>query len=122
VVYLNWPDWCEVDGDSIYGIVPKDSISRQFVKVIALDSCNADTMSFPVSVYGCGDVDASSAINVSDVVTMLCYIFGSRSCNPAFSKELGDVNCDGSVDIVDCVYMVNYIFVDNAPELCAGCK
>jgi hypothetical protein len=55
-----------------------------------------------------GDMDNSGAIDISDVVYCIAYIFsGGPAPNPA---ESGDVNCDLATDISDAVYLIAYIF------------
>jgi hypothetical protein len=56
----------------------------------------------------CGDVDANGLSNVSDVVLLINYVFGSGSAPRPLS--VGDVDCSGMISIADVVYFINYIF------------
>jgi hypothetical protein len=69
--------------------------------------------------YICGDADGSSAVDISDAVRLIAYIFAGGPA-PAPLKS-GDANCDTTVDISDAVYLIGYIFADG-PQPCAGCK
>ncbi len=68
--------------------------------------------------YLCGDIDGSGAINISDVVYLIAYIFtaGPAPQPPAAA----DVDCDGMISIADAVYMVEYIFTHGEAP-CASC-
>jgi len=60
-----------------------------------------------------GDADNSGAVDISDVVYVIAYIFsGGESPDPI---EAGDANCDGSCDISDAVHLIAYIFSGGAP-------
>ncbi len=56
-----------------------------------------------------GDPDNSGAIDISDVVCLIAFIF-SEGPAPAPAASAGDANCDGTVDISDCVLLISYIF------------
>ncbi len=69
--------------------------------------------------YVCGDANADAAVDISDVVYLIAYIFsGGPAPNP---EAAGDANCDLAVDISDAVYLIAYIFA-GGPAPCAGCK
>jgi hypothetical protein len=55
-----------------------------------------------------GDFDASGALDISDPVAMVAYIFAGGAA-PS-NVLMGDCDCSGSVDISDAVYMISYIF------------
>jgi hypothetical protein len=56
----------------------------------------------------CGDVDANGSVNVSDVVFLINFVFGT---GPAPSPmSVGDVDCNGSVNVSDVVYLINFVF------------
>lgn len=71
-----------------------------------------------VGYHRCGDIDDSREINVSDVVYLINYIFGSGAA-PA-SPQAADVDCDGRICLTDAVYLISYMFGDGAKP-CAGC-
>ena len=67
----------------------------------------------------CGDANADLAVDISDAVHLISYIFGG---GPAPAPLIaGDANCDLAVDISDAVYLIGYIF-GSGPAPCAGCK
>jgi len=62
----------------------------------------------PWGTYICGDADASSSVDIDDVVYLIAYIFsGGPAPEPLQS---GDADCSGGVDIDDVVYLIAYIF------------
>jgi hypothetical protein len=59
-----------------------------------------------------GDADNSGAINISDAVYIIAYIFsGGQSPYPLAA---GDANCDEACNISDAVYLIAYIFSGGA--------
>jgi hypothetical protein len=118
ITYTELPTWCSVQNDSVVGTVPAE-YSVQTLTVIAADYCNADTMSFAVTAYVCGDPDQSGAVDIDDAVHLIQFIFaGGTAPEPA---EAGDVDCTGDTDIDDVVYVISFIF-SGGPEPCEGCK
>jgi hypothetical protein len=70
------------------------------------------------SAFTCGDANADAAIDISDVVYLISYIFsGGSAPSPLLA---GDTNCDDTVDISDVVYLIAYIFSGGAAP-CAAC-
>lgn len=66
----------------------------------------------------CGDADGSGAVNISDVVYLINYIFaGGPGPNPVLA---GDADCTGAINISDAVSLINYIFGGGAAP-CAAC-
>ncbi len=55
-----------------------------------------------------GDANTSGAIDISDVVFLINYIFGQGGA--PYPYRQGDVNCDRGCDISDAVYLIQYIF------------
>lgn len=56
----------------------------------------------------CGDVNASGAVDIDDIVYMIAYIYqGGPEPTP---PESGDVNCSLAQDIDDIVYLIAYVF------------
>jgi PKD repeat protein len=69
--------------------------------------------------YLCGDASGDAAVDISDAVSLISYIF---SGGPApLPLDAGDANCDSTVDISDVVYLISYIF-SGGPAPCATCK
>jgi hypothetical protein len=60
----------------------------------------------------CGDANSDHAIDISDAVFVISYIFSGGAapgdCNG--THGLGDANGDGAVDISDAVYLISFIF------------
>jgi hypothetical protein len=60
----------------------------------------------------CGDANNDAAIDISDVVSLIAYIFSGGAapgeCNTP--QGLGDADGSGSIDISDVVYLIAYIF------------
>jgi hypothetical protein len=111
--YLAYPSWCLVQNDSIIGTVP-DSLSTQALTVVVEDYCKADTLSFDVSTFICGDTNGDGNVNVSDAVWIINYVFIGG--DPPDPIEAGDCNCDGNCNVSDAVYVINYVFIGgNAP-------
>jgi len=118
IEYLSIPHWCEILGDSVVGTAP-DTVSAEELSAVVFDPCNsADTVSFVVEVFLCGDADGSDAIDIDDVVFLISYIFaGGPQPEP---YEQGEADCSGAIDIDDVVYLINYIF-QGGPTPCDGC-
>ncbi|MCX6831750.1 MAG: C25 family cysteine peptidase [candidate division Zixibacteria bacterium] len=55
-----------------------------------------------------GDADNSGAIDISDAVYLIAYIFSGGSA--PIPLEAGDANCDGACDVSDVVFLIAYIF------------
>ena len=64
--------------DSVFGIAP-DTTFSETLTVVAQDYCNADTLSFMVRTYFCGDCNADGVINSADVVCLIDYLFKGGS-------------------------------------------
>ena len=97
------------------GPVP-DTVFVELLTVIVEDSCNADTMSFTVLIYLCGNANGDNSLNVGDAVFLISYVFKS---GPAPDPLVaGDANCDGEVNVGDAVYLINYIFREGPGPCC----
>jgi hypothetical protein len=70
------------------------------------------------SHYLCGDIDANSTINVSDIVQLINFVFAGGT--PPDPVETGDLDCNGSVNVSDVVSLIAFIFGDGEPP-CASC-
>ena len=117
ISYLSYPHWCELIGDSVYGISP-DTVFVEQLTVVASDYCDADTHSFTVATFICGDADNSDAVDIDDIVFLINYIFaGGPEPAPYYQ---GEVDCSGSIDIDDVVYLIAYVF-SGGPIPCDGC-
>ncbi len=81
-----------------------------------LESGFTPAADFEFIEYLCGDADGDLAVNISDAVYLISYIF--KSGPPPDPLEAGDADLDGAVNIGDAVYLINYIF-KSGPEPCA---
>jgi hypothetical protein len=118
ISYPAYPHWCGVENDSVVGLAP-DTLFRENLEVVVNDPCNAaDTLSFLVVIYLCGDCNGDGVLDIGDVVCEINYLF--RGGLPPQPYEVGDVNCDGITDIADVVYLINYLF-KGGPAPCLDC-
>jgi len=131
--------WSFVSGDLPYGlsftggtdgtISGKPIYRHTFYFTVALHDrsipAKVDTAALTLTVidptsvtYVCGDDNGDCAVDISDAVYLIAYIFyGGLAPNPLAS---GDANCDSTVDISDAVYLIAYIFSGGA-EPCHAC-
>ena len=70
-------------------------------------------------VYMNGDADGSGAINISDAVYIIAYIFSGGSTPVPTGR--GDVDCSSSINISDAVYLISYVF-GGGPAPCVASK
>ncbi|MBU2100019.1 hypothetical protein KKB11_02195, partial [Candidatus Micrarchaeota archaeon] len=64
----------------------------------------------------CGDADASSAVDIDDVVYLIAYIFsGGPEPVPYWT---GDADGSTAIDIDDVVYLISYIFSGGPAPVC----
>jgi hypothetical protein len=110
ITYLEYPHWCSVQNDSVVGTAP-DTVFLEKLTVTAQDYCNADTLSFMVLTYLPGDANGDRAINVTDVVYLINYLFLVPPGPAPVPLEAGDANCDGVINVTDVVYLINYLFL-----------
>ena len=65
--------------------------------------------SFEQAPFLCGDANSDDAVNVSDAVYIINYIF-LPGAPPPDPMEAGETNCDGSFNISDAMWLILYIF------------
>jgi hypothetical protein len=65
-----------------------------------------------------GDADNSGAVDISDVVYLITYIFSGGS-PPIPVAVAGDADCSGAVDISDVVFLIAYIFSGGSRPPCS---
>jgi hypothetical protein len=117
IVYDLYPDWCMIVNDTLRGIVPVEN-SIQTVVVKVWDYCNSDSLQFSVQAFICGDANSDDAVNVSDAVAIINFVFlGGVAPEP---YRCGDCNCDTSVNVSDAVCIINHVFL-GGPKPCSGC-
>ncbi len=61
-----------------------------------------------------GDANADGAVNVSDAVHIINYVFVGGL--PPATQCAGDANNDGLINVSDAVFIINYVFVSGSPE------
>jgi hypothetical protein len=68
--------------------------------------------------YKCGDVDGdgNDVPNISDLITMVLYMFQNGDEPPVMAAM--DANGDGSVDIVDLIWIVKFMFSNGVLPVC----
>lgn len=90
--------------------------SSYWWKVRAYDLLQDETWSsasLSFSTMKCGDVNMDRAVEISDAVYIINYIFlGGGEPAPLQSA---DVNCDSSADLSDAFYIINFIFMGGSP-------
>ena len=101
--------------DSLIARWPSDTV-RIFT---AIPADTFLTIYETIPTYVCGDANDDDAVDISDAVYLIAYIFsGGGAPNPLLA---GDANCADAVDISDVVYLIAYIFSGGAAP-CAACK
>jgi hypothetical protein len=61
--------------------------------------------------YVCGDIDGNQSVNVSDIVTLISYVFADGP--PPDPPAAGDVDCSGTINVADVVTLISYIFAED---------
>lgn len=107
ITYLRSPDWCHIEIDTMTGTTPAEA-GLDTVIVQAADACTADVDTFLILNYVCGDADTSGALDMSDVIAIINYIFVAGA--KPIALYASDVDCSGAVDVSDAIYIINYIF------------
>jgi len=75
------------------------------------------TVTCPTCDWIVGDANYDSALNVSDAVWIINYVFvGGGAPMPVL--QAGDANCDLSVNVSDAVWIINYVFTGGPPPPC----
>ena len=93
-----------------------DSVWLTATATSTLGVSDADTSSVLTLVQR-GDADNSGGMDISDVVYVISYIFGTGPA-PVPILAAGDATCDTAVDISDCVYLVEFIFASGPKPVC----
>jgi hypothetical protein len=71
------------------------------------------TLNISREVFRRGDVNADDALDLSDAVTTLEYLFGGEEI--VACEDAADANDDGTVDISDPVAELGYLFLGSSP-------
>jgi hypothetical protein len=97
--YDHKPTWEQ--GDLVHVTLPDDTPSINFNLLSAVAR---------------GDVNGDEAINITDIVYLINYLFiGGPAPQP---WETGDTNCDCAINITDVVYLINYLCIGGPPPGC----
>jgi hypothetical protein len=114
----------DIASTSYLSAVPMTPGATYYCRVKATDGAmNSNGFSSPRRFHTkgsliCGDADHSGAVDISDAVYLISYIF---SGGPApIPLSAGDADCSDSVDIADVVYLILYIFSGGAAP-CGAC-
>jgi CubicO group peptidase (beta-lactamase class C family) len=103
------PNQEDVDNDSVGDVCD----NCQFVSNPGQEDSDQDGVG-DACEYICGDASGDEAVNVSDAVYIINYVFVGG--NPPNPFKAGDANCDNSVNVSDAVWIINYVFVGgNSP-------
>jgi len=125
--YLRIPSWADsaVDNDCVYATIPLDTMcSFDTLTVAVYDLCNADTSSFIVAVYVCGDINGEAdcesvdcVLNIFDITYLIAYLY-MNGPEPCPEEMFADVNGDGVVNIFDITYTISYLYLEGPPPIC----
>jgi len=105
-----------------------DSLEIGIDTIAVLDTANVNILNGSLTVlfsFVCGNIDGDiqGNIDISDLVFLVNYMFGTPSGPAPDPLSSADVNCSLEVDISDLVYLVNYMFgTPSGPAPCAGCN
>jgi hypothetical protein len=103
------PEFCDLANDDF-------SLKTNSPCLPAGNDCNVFIGAYKIGCTGylCGDSNTDHAVNVSDAVWIIGYVFvGADAPRPYLS---GDANCDYLVNVSDAVWIINYVFIGgNAP-------
>lgn len=115
ISYTELPSWCTIENDSVLGIAPEIS-SIEALTVIVQDYCNADTLSFLIQTFLCGDVNQDDLTNIFDITFLISYLYmDGPSPNLV---EAADVNNDGTVNIFDITYLITFLYLEGPEPDC----
>jgi hypothetical protein len=125
--------YCSACHGEPHAILPSE-VARDNVQNIALQGyagtlnkcevCHGVTPSEPgphgISSGSCcslaGDANNDNAVNVSDAVYIINYVFIGGL--PPYCMQEGDANADNSVNVSDAVYIINYVFIEGPAPIC----
>jgi len=126
IEYIGIPGWADsTSNDTVYATVPLDTMcSFETLTVAVYDLCNADTSSFIVAVYVCGDINGEEncdnvdcVLNIFDITYLIAYLYMNGS-EPCPEEIFADVNGDRVVNIFDITYIISYLYLEGPPPIC----
>jgi len=106
------------DSSSSEGMIIFDALGGFDLPCFMIDSWAIRSLVPVWDEFLCGDANNDGAVNVSDAVWIINYVFVGGE--PPIPYEAGDANCDGTVNVSDAVWIINYVFV-GGPQPCE-CK
>jgi agmatine deiminase len=112
ISYADVPSWCDVQNDTLSGVVPDSGFIQSFTVMVA-DPFHADTQTVSLFTYKCGDANRDQVVDVGDVIHLINYLY--KNGPVPLPIESGDCNQDGSVEVGDVVYLINYLFKSGPP-------
>jgi subtilisin family serine protease len=110
--------WTELDSIMSATAISLDSLNPGFEGKLGHGMINILAAVRGLTKVTCGDADHSGAIDISDVVFLISYIFSGGAA--PYSTAMADADCSGSVDISDAVTLISYIFSGGALP-CTNC-
>jgi hypothetical protein len=115
VIYTFNPDHLIPSDTSILKIKVMPEASMGFYPITVTVSGGGITKqdTLKLSIVGRGDANQDGAINASDVIYLIAYLF--RGGPPPYVMEAGDANSDGEVNAADIVYLIQYLFRGGPP-------
>ncbi len=120
-IYGQTPYGLAFTGDTIGTLIGTPTFCSTFnFRIEMLDSSDpprGDTVYISMTIdelpVFCGDANGDDAVNVSDAVYIINYVFiGGPAPDP---YETGDANCDEAVNVSDAVWIINYVFIGGNP-------
>jgi len=119
----------ELANDDIYGVVvpPLLEVTTAYYYVNAEDDSATSQLDPPnateivynfvttAAPFTCGDANSDEAVNVSDAVYIINYVFAGG--DPPDPLAAADSNCDAAVNVSDAVWIINYVFT-GGNDLC----
>ena len=119
--YLEIPSWCTNQNDTIVGTAP-DTISIEPLTIIAVDNCSSDTLTIGIMSYKCGDVNADNAVNLSDILDLISYVYVEPIGEPEpFPSQAGNVNSDVTTNLADILKLISHVYVEPIGEPILEC-
>jgi hypothetical protein len=106
----------DVTGDGAEDLVTADSLGG------AISLIAAGSVLDPAGTFRRGEATGDGAVNISDPIAILQYLFGSGA--PPRCIDAGDATDDGAVNITDPIFLLNYLFLgtaappDPGPDAC----